>query len=284
MTINVLKLGGGAGVDQAAVLKNLAARIQSGERWILVHGASDAANRLADQVGYPAQILVTPGGHTSRYTDARTIDIFCAAAGSVNQQITAQLAAFGVNAVGLAGPNIIRARRKTAIRAIRAGRPVIVRDDFTGTITGVDAPLLSALLDAGVTPVIAPVAMGGAFERLNVDGDLVAAQVARDLNADTLIILSNVPGLLRDMCDPSTLVSQFSLQELPNYETFAAGRMKKKLLAAQQANTARVILADSRVATPVDSALAGGGTHIVQHEVEAAWRGEATLAEVAYAD
>ena len=66
MTINVLKLGGGAGVDQAAVLQNLAARIQSGEHWVLVHGASDAANRLGEEVGYPAQTLVTAGGHTSR--------------------------------------------------------------------------------------------------------------------------------------------------------------------------------------------------------------------------
>src|SRR5215813_1709739 len=134
--INILKLGGGAGNNHAAALRNLAQRIQTGEQWVLVHGASDAANQLAEQVGYPAQTLVTPGGHTSRYTDARTIEIYSAAAGSVNQQITAQLAAFGMNAVGLAGPNIIHARRKTAIRAIRDGRQVIVRDDFTGTITG----------------------------------------------------------------------------------------------------------------------------------------------------
>src|SRR5262245_59672052 len=111
MTIHILKLGGGAGVDQAGVLQNLAARIQSGERRILVHGASNAANQLAEQVGYPAQTLVTPGGHTSRYTDARTIEIFSAAAASVNQQITGQLVSYGVNAVGLAGPNIIHARR-----------------------------------------------------------------------------------------------------------------------------------------------------------------------------
>jgi [amino group carrier protein]-L-2-aminoadipate 6-kinase len=284
MTVNVLKLGGGAGVDQAAVLQNLAERIHSGEQWVLVHGASDATNRLAEQVGYPAQTLVTANGHTSRYTDARTIEIFSAAAASVNQQITAQLAALGVNAVGLAGPNIIQAHRKTAIRAIREGRQLIVRDDHTGTITGINSNLLQTLLDAGMTPVIAPVAMGEAFERLNVDGDLVAAHVGRELNAHTIIILSNVPGLLRDVSNPATLVSRFSLDELSIYEPLAAGRMKKKLLAAQQANATRVILADSRIAAPVDAALAGGGTHILQHQSEGMWQDVTIVQEAAYAD
>ena len=100
--------------------------------------------------------------------------------------------------------------------------------------------------------------------RLNVDGDLVAAHIARELHADTLIILSNVPGLLREVNDPQSLIPQFELHEIEHYETYAAGRMKKKLLAAQQANAACVILADSRVVRPIDAALAGGGTHILQ--------------------
>ena len=73
--IHVLKLGGGAGNDHTATLTNLAARVQAGERWLLVHGASEAANKLGEQVGYPAQTLTTPSGHSSRYTDARTIEI-----------------------------------------------------------------------------------------------------------------------------------------------------------------------------------------------------------------
>ena len=214
-------------------------------------------------VGYPAQTLVTPGGHTSRYTDVRTIEIFSAAAASVNQQITAELTALGINVVGLAGPNVIYARRKTAIRAIRDGRQVIVRDDYTGTITGINRELLQTLLDAGITPVIAPVAMGEAFERLNVDGDLIAAQVTAALGADTLIILSNVPGLLRDMNDANSLVATFTLQDLSSYESLAAGTNEKEIMAAQQANAGRVILADSRIETPIDAALAGGGTHIL---------------------
>lgn len=267
--IRVIKLGGGAGVEHAPVLGNLAARIQSGERWILVHGASDAANKLAEQVGYPARTITTQGGHTSRYTDARTIEIYGAAAGSVNQQLTAQLAGYGVSAIGLTGPNIVLAKRHTAIRAVMNGRQVVIRDDYSGAITGIHTRALTALLDAGFTPVIAPIAMGEDYERLNVDGDLVAATIASAFHAETLIILSNIPGLLRDVNDPSSLISQFALHELPRYEVFAAGRMKKKLMAAQAANIARVILADSRLESPIDAALNGAGTHITSEVAHA---------------
>jgi acetylglutamate/LysW-gamma-L-alpha-aminoadipate kinase len=260
--IHVLKIGGGRGIDGDAALRNLAERIQRGERWVLVHGTSAAADTLAEQVGYPARTLTTAGGHTSRYTDPRTLEIFCAAAASVNQQLVAQLTSLGVLAVGLAGPNIIRARRKSALRALVNGRQVIVRDDYTGTITGVNADLLSLLLDEGYVPVIAPIALGEEGERLNVDGDLAAANIANALNAETLILLSNVPGLLRNMNDPASLISSFSLTELERYEHFANGRMKKKMLAAQTAETSRIILSDARIDQPLDAAFAGAGTHI----------------------
>jgi [amino group carrier protein]-L-2-aminoadipate 6-kinase len=268
-TINVLKLGGGADVDVASVLRNLAARVANGERWILVHGTSDAANTLAERLGTPAQTITTAGGHVSRYTDATQIEIYSMAAASVNQQIVAQLCAQGINAVGLVGA--VSAQRHTAIRAIRNGRQVVIRDDYSGTITGVDADLIRTLLDAGRLPVIAPLAFGtgadSSCERLNVDGDLVAAHVARALGADTLIILSNVPGLLRDVSDRASLIPSFALNELSRYESFAAGRMKKKLMAAEQAAAGRTILADSRLEAPIDAALAGMGTHITAESV-----------------
>lgn len=264
MQLNVLKIGGGAGVDHTRALENLAERVLRGERWVLVHGASDAANHLAEQVGYPAQTLLSASGHSSRYTDPRTLEIFCAAAATVNQTVTAQLMAYGVNVVGLAAPNVIRARRKTAIRAVRDGRQMIIRDDFSGSITGVNAALLDHLLAVEMLPVVAPLALGEEYERLNVDGDLAAAQIAHALDAQTLVILSNIPGLLRDVCDPDTLVEQLSLDELSAYDHYAVGRMKKKLLAAQTAQVGRMIIADSRLDAPLDAALAGGGTQIVR--------------------
>jgi acetylglutamate/LysW-gamma-L-alpha-aminoadipate kinase len=258
----VLKLGGGAGVQHAAALANLAARVAAGERWVLVHGASDAANRLAAERGVPVRTLTTSSGHSSRYTDPETLAIFCEAAAQVNAEMLAGLMARGCLAVGFANAEIIRAERKAALRAMVNGRQVIIRDDYSGSITGVDSALLYDTLEEGWTPVIAPIASGGELRRLNVDGDRAAAAIARALGADALVILSNVPGLLRDVDDPTSLIPSFDLNEIAHYETYAAGRMKKKLLAAREALVERTILADSRVARPLDAALTGAGTHI----------------------
>lgn len=263
--IHVLKLGGGAGIDHAPTLRNLAERVRQGERWVMVHGASAATNALAEQAGCPVKTLTSPGGHTSRYTDAQMITIYSEAAAWVNREIVARLAACGAPAAGFPEPGVIRARRKTAIRAIQNGRAVVIRDDYSGTITGIDRLALLSLLDAGQVPVVAPVALGEQRETLNVDGDLAAATVAQALKAYTFMILSNVPGLLRDVADPQSVIAGFRLHEITLYEPLAQGRMKKKLLAAQQAQVARVVLADARVEMPIDFALRGGGTHIV-HE------------------
>jgi acetylglutamate/LysW-gamma-L-alpha-aminoadipate kinase len=263
---NVIKLGGGAGVEHSAALRNLAERARGGERWVLVHGASDAANRLGDELGHPARTLTSPGGHTSRYTDPRTLDIFRMAVGAVNQQISAELATYGGGAVGLAGPGVIRARRKSALRTVQDGHPVVVRDDYSGKITGVDSPLLLLLCESGLIPVIGPLALGDQGECLNVDGDLAAAAIAAALGAERLVILSNVPGLLRDVADPASLTREIDLQNLDAFESYAQGRMKKKLLAAQTAHAGRVILAGSHGERPLDAALAGGGTHIFASE------------------
>jgi acetylglutamate/LysW-gamma-L-alpha-aminoadipate kinase len=271
--INVLKIGGGAGVDHDTVLRNLAERIQAGERWVLVHGCSAEADRLAAEAGIPARTITTATGYTSRYTDAHMIGYFCQAAANVNHSLQTTLATYGIQTQAFAVPGVIHAQRHTAIRALVNGRPVVIRDDYSGTITHVDSDAIHAMLAEGYLPIISPVARGTDGEALNVDGDLAAAQTAAALNAETLVILSNVPGLLRDVHDPASLVTAFTRAELPRYEPLAQGRMKKKLMAAAQAGDVTVILADSRLPAPLDHALAGGGTHIMGMQLEAIYAG-----------
>jgi acetylglutamate/LysW-gamma-L-alpha-aminoadipate kinase len=81
-------------------------------------------------------------------------------------------------------------------------------------------------------PVIAPLALSTEQQALNVDGDRVAAAIAVAIDADALIILTSVPGLLRDVADPETLVSETTIADA---ETLARGRMKVKILAAREA-------------------------------------------------
>lgn len=261
--MNVLKIGGGEGVNHTAILENLAARVRDGEQWIVVHGVSAEANRLAEERGVPVQTITSPGGHVSRYTNAEMIDVYSDAVQVINNNLVNQLFDLCIDGYGFGQPLIVRAERKSAIRAIRNGRQMVIRDDYSGRITQVDRDALLEVLESGYVPVIAPIALGEEGESLNVDGDLVAAEIARAIDADTLIILSNVPGLLQDVNDPESTVSQFGLNDIEQFEAYAQGRMKKKLIAAETAQARRTILAGSRIENPLDAALAGGGTHIV---------------------
>ncbi len=262
----IIKLGGGAGVDPEPLLQELPELLARGQRIVLVHGASAAANALADQAGLDRRQIQSPSGHLSRYTYPDMLEIFvAAAAGQVNKTLVADLQARGVNAVGLAGVDgrLLVAERKRAIRAVENGRQRVIRDDYSGRIREANGQALQVLLDAGFTPVVAPVALGTQGERLNVDGDRAAAAIAAALGADALIILSNVPGLLADFPDENSLIRQVTPQTLPHARAAAAGRMKRKVLAAEEAVNAgvpRAILADARVAHPVSEALSGQGT------------------------
>jgi len=264
----VVKLGGAAGVTAAPVLADVAELVAEGWPLVLVHGTSSAADELAQRVGEPVRHIISPSGHVSRYTDPAMLDVYVmAAAGGVNKALVAELQRMGCNALGLSGVDgrLLLARRKDAVRAVENGRQRIIRDDFTGQIEASNGALLELLLQAGYTPVVAPLALGLCGERLNVDGDRAAAMIAGALKADALVILSNVPGLLADYPDESSLLRHVDPAHLGSVEALAQGRMKKKVLAAREAlerNVRSVILADSRRPAPIRAALAGEGTVI----------------------
>jgi len=207
-------------------------------------------------------------GFTSRYTDRATLEIFAmVTAGKINTLLAEKLQRLGVNAFGLSGVDgrLMVAKRKEAIRIVENGKQLILRDDYTGKIESVNGDLLAMLLDAGYTPVIAPLAISPEGDALNVDADRAAAMVAGAMRAEQLIILSNVPGLLRHFPDASTLITHIDKARVGQSLEFAEGRMKKKVLGASEAlalGVGQVVFADGRVEHPVQSALAGKGTVI----------------------
>lgn len=264
----VVKVGGSAGNNYDALCDDIAALRAGGTALILVHGGSDETNRLGEALGHPPRFVTSPSGYTSRYTDRRTLELFLMAAGGlVNKGLVERLQARGVNAVGVSGLDgrLLEGKRKSTIRIVEDGRQKILRDDWTGTIERVHAGLLTALLAAGYLPVVAPLACSEAGEALNVDGDRAAAAIAAAVGAEALLLLSNVPGLLRAFPDESSLITAIPAGELEGYLPYAEGRMKKKLLGAQEAlaeGVGRVILGDARVAQSITRALAGQGTTI----------------------
>lgn len=264
--ILVVKLGGGTGLDMQASCDDLA-QLAQGRPLVVVHGVSALANRLCAEAGHAVRTITSPSGHTSRYTDPVTREIYVRAAEIVNTEMVALLRARGIQAVGLSGQNaVIYGDRKDAIRAVIDGRVRVIRDDYSGAITSVDGNTLRRLLDQGQVPVISPMALSS-DGLLNIDGDRAAASVAGTLNASELVILSNVRGLYRNFPDETSFVPHVPAQQIERALDWAQGRMKRKVIGAQEAlrgGVARVIIGDGRVANPVRQALAGEGTVFLQ--------------------
>jgi len=266
----VVKIGGTSGLNFEAVCIDIAAHVAGGQKLVVVHGGSSETNTLSEQLGHPPQFVTSPSGFTSRYTNRATLEIFAmVTAGKINTLIVERLQSLGVDALGLSGVDgrLMVARRKEAIRIIdpATGKQRMLHDDYTGRIEAVNGHLLLMLSEAGYTPVIAPLAISPEGDALNVDADRAAARVAGAVKADHLIILSNVPGLLRQFPDESTLIPHIDKARVEQSLQFAEGRMKKKVLGASEAlnlGVPQVIFADGRVSDPIRNALAEIGTVI----------------------
>lgn len=262
----VVKVGGSSGIDYDAVCADLARRFQAGERLVLVHGGSGETNRVAEALGHPPKFVTSPSGYTSRFTDRATLEIFeMVYCGKMNKGIVERLQRLGVNAVGLSGLDgrIFEGKHKDSVRSVEGGKVKVLRGDHTGTVEKVNTGLIELLLGAGYLPVLTPPAASYEGVAINVDGDRAAAALAVALRAEALLLLSNVPGLLRAYPDESSLIREIPAHEVERYLEFAQDRMKKKVLGAAEAvagGVGRVVFGDARAGEPVSAALAGQGT------------------------
>ena len=264
----VVKVGGGKGISLEAVCQDVSALVGRGERLILVHGASHETNLLSTTLGKPPRFVTSISGVESRYTDRETLEIFnMAYVGKMNKLFVERLQQLGVNAVGLCGADgrSMEGERKAAIKVIENGKRKVLRDDFTGRVEKINTALLTLLLDHGYTPVLCPPGLSYESEIINVDGDRAAAVLAAAFKAEVLVILSNVPGLLRDVNDANSLVRRIDKAYMSSYMDLAQGRMKKKVMGAAEAleqGVGTVILGDARLEHPIQHALQGQGTVI----------------------
>ena len=264
----VVKVGGSEGIDVAAVCRDIASLVKEGQQLVFVHGGSHRTNVVAEKLGHPPRFVTSVSGFTSRRTDRETLKIFeMVYCGEINKGIVEMLQAEGVNAVGLSGIDgrLLEGRRKGAIKIVEGGRRRVLRDDLTGTVETVNVGLLRLLLSNGYLPVVTPPAISTDSEAINVDGDRAAAKIAAVLGAEHLIILSNVPGLLREFPDESTLITHIDPARAQDSMEYAEGRMRIKVLGAIEAlaeGVGTVTFGDGRIESPVRAALAGRGTVI----------------------
>ena len=264
----VVKVGGGKDLNIDAVVADIAALRRAGTELLLVHGGAETTNEVAAALGHPPEFVTSESGYVSRRTDRRTLEIFeMVYCGQLNKMWVEKLQTAGVNAVGLSGLDgrIFEGVRKDTLRVRIDGKRMVLRDDWTGTVERINTHLLRTLLDAGYFPVLTPPGASEKGDAINVDGDRAAAMVAAAFAAEALVILSNVPGLLRNFPDETSLIRAIPRARANDFMEFAEGRMKKKVMGAVEAigeGVQKVIFADGRIDRPITRALAGDGTQI----------------------
>ena len=261
----VVKIGGAIGNKTTALLEELAMRVKNGEKWILVHGASGQMDIMCKSLGIEPIYVISPSGYRSRFVGEKELVIFEAACNSYSIELSSKLGKLGVGSMALYPKHdaTAKATRKESLRSVENGRVRILRGNFSGSMCGFEPLPVIQAWDNNLLPLLPPLASDAEGAILNVDGDRMAAAAAVAVNADVLIILSNVPGILRDVNDPQSRVEVGSLDNWGELENLAKGNMKRKLLAAKEAlegNVEKVILADSGNDNPISCALMKGGT------------------------
>jgi len=262
----VVKIGGTEGVERDAALDDVAGRVGDGEDLVVVHGGSGAVDELHGRLGVEPTYVESPSGMKGRFTDEETMELFkMAMAGKVNTTLVEELQGRGVDAVGLTGVDgrLLEGEHKDKVIAVEDGRKRVMRGDHSGRVEGVNDELLSLLTGAGYTPVVGVPMVSYDGTAVNTDADRSAAAVAGALGA-RLVVLSDVPGLLRDPENDDTLVERVPYDGIEDaIDDHAEGKMKKKVYAAREALDAgarSVVVASANVDEPVTTALGGEGT------------------------
>ncbi|OUP79444.1 acetylglutamate kinase [Anaeromassilibacillus sp. An172] len=218
----VVKYGGNAMINEelkSAVMSDIVLLQLVGVNVVLVHGGGPEINAMLKKTGKESKFV-----NGMRVTDEETIDIVqMVLAGKVNKSLANQLNLSGGKAIGLCGldGNLLKAEKQTKNGDI----------GFVGDITDVDVTVINDVINSGYIPVIATVAGGSEGEVYNINADIAASAIAAKLNAQKLILMTDVRGLLRDKDDEDTLISVVNVSEVPRLknEGIISGGMIPKI-------------------------------------------------------
>ncbi|MFW6020833.1 MAG: acetylglutamate kinase [Guyparkeria sp.] len=194
----VIKFGGNAMVDEDlkdAFARNIVLLKQVGLNPVIVHGGGPQINELLQRLGKQGEFV-----DGMRVTDRETMDVVqMVLGGLVNKDIVALINRHGGRAVGLTGRDagLVRARKlKVTRKNPEFDEPEIIDIGHVGEVASIDAGILRTLDASDVIPVIAPIGVGEDGEAYNINADVVASKIAQVLEAEKLLLLTNIAGVL----------------------------------------------------------------------------------------
>ncbi|MBE0515857.1 MAG: acetylglutamate kinase [Methanophagales archaeon] len=214
----VIKVGGHALVDESImdkITQDVVLLRYVGICPVVVHGGGPEITRLMERLGKKPEFI---GG--LRITDDETMEIArMVLVGSVNERIVSLIGKHGGKGVGLSGNDgtLIVARKKRKQTVGIEGEEREVDLGWVGEIEAINAEIINITAERGYIPVISPIAVDNAGNSLNVNADSVAGEIAYAIKAKKLILLTDVPGVLRNPADPTTLISQATPAEIKEF-------------------------------------------------------------------
>lgn len=254
----VVKVGGSTLGSHDTTLKDLVALQRQGRTLVVVHGGGNRITQWLERQGIPARFV-----KGLRVTDAATLEVVLAVlAGLVNKELVSALNALGGRAIGLSGADggLIEAEIK---------QPEL---GYVGEVVKVDLEAVQAVLDGDFMPVIAPAGVsvapeGQTAQLLNVNADHVAGEIAAALGAESLIFLTDVPGIKDRDGSVLSALTPARIAELIASEVITGGMLPKVeacLRALESGAKARII--DGRVGHALLDAIDGGnaGTRVAR--------------------
>jgi acetylglutamate kinase len=209
-----------------------------GVRVVLVHGGGPEISDMMSRLGKKPKFV-----DGLRVTDQETVDIVqMVLAGKVNKTLVKLLEVKGGKAMGISGMDggLIEAKMKRAELG------------YVGSITGVNIEPVMDLLEKGYIPVISTLGCDKEGNTYNINGDTAAACIAGALGAERLIMMTDIAGVLRDKDDPSTLIPEITLRDIPKLqeEGIVKGGMIPKVQCCAEAlsrGVRHVVIMDGRV-------------------------------------
>ena len=239
--IVVVKYGGNAMINEKlkdSVIRDIVLLSLIGVKVVLVHGGGPEINDLLKKIGKESEFV---GG--LRVTDEETIDVVqMVLAGKVNKSLVNLIETKGGTAMGLSGidGHMIEARTKDE------------RLGFVGEITNVNVQPILDVIEKGYIPVISTVACDKKGNTYNINADTAAAKIAGSLGAESLISLTDISGVMRDVNDPDSLIHTIKCSEMPQLlaDGVISGGMIPKTKCCTDAiewGVNRVFIIDGRV-------------------------------------
>ncbi len=238
--LTVVKVGGAVVEDEAQLAQLLKDFSAIEGRKVLVHGGGRKATKMAERLGIETHMV-----NGRRITDSEMLEVVTMVYGGlVNKNVVARLQAVGVNAIGLTGAdgNVIRSHKRPLKDGVDYG--------FVGDVDEVDHEMLGKLIEAGITPVMAPLTHDKEGHILNTNADTIASETAKGLARRydvTLIFAFEKKGVLSNPDDDDSVIPVITPALFEQYKadgTISGGMLPKieNALSAINSGVSRVII------------------------------------------